>query len=234
MQSIYLTEIIFAERVEEHKPSTTREPTSTPVSASKEENDSNIFVIGGYASHLIKMDLPEKNLRMLQELFQGRSSWATSGGATLPANNFMPKSKSTFSEAFLADTTIATVPVQDLLTTQELSKIIQPDAAVLAYLSACSSAATLEEKLADESLHVAAQFILLGFTHVIGTLWESDSACCATVAEKFYSKWLHSMKGSGGDVDPYPVAEALSEAIYFLRDGGYGPILWAPFIHLGR
>ena len=171
---------------------------------------------------------------MLNELITGERQWQNNMQMSEVAE--IVTREPTFPESFLADTETIEVKIQDFLTVAEISKIIQPDTAILAYLSACSSAATVDEELADECLHLAAEFLLLGFTHVIGTLWESDSYCCAEIADKFYEKWLGSMQSveDGKDLlDPYLVAQALHDAVCSLRDEGYGPLLWGPFIHLG-
>jgi hypothetical protein len=108
--------------------------------------------------------------------------------------------------------------------------------AYLAYLSACSTAENLAEDLIDEVIHTASSFQLLGFPHVIGTLWEAGNKEAVHVAEVFYDYWL-------GD-NPSAVAYSLHEAVKKLRDGGVPGIRrtadprknvlsWAPFIHIG-
>ena len=55
------------------------------------------------------------------------------------------------------------------LTVQELLKIGHKDA-MLAYLSACSTAETPSEELVDLAIHIANVFLSIGYRHVIGTL----------------------------------------------------------------
>src|SRR5262249_12329190 len=58
---------------------------------------------------------------------------------------------------------------QRLLTVGEVSRL-RLDDAVLAYLSACSTARP-GGRLADEAIHLVSAFQLAGYRHVIGTLW---------------------------------------------------------------
>jgi tetratricopeptide (TPR) repeat protein len=106
----------------------------------------------------------------------------------------------------------------------------------LVYLSACSTAENLAEDLMDEVIHTASGFQLLGFPHVIGTLWEAGNKEAVQVAEVFYDHWLGAA--------PSAVAYSLHEAVLKLRDGGVPGIRrtadprqnvlsWAPFIHIG-
>ncbi|KAI4148276.1 MAG: hypothetical protein LQ340_005153, partial [Diploschistes diacapsis] len=56
----------------------------------------------------------------------------------------------------------------------------------LAYLSACFTSASEEEKLYDEGLNLVAACQLAGFRHVIGTLWEVADQQCVKVASILY------------------------------------------------
>ncbi|KAK4213174.1 CHAT domain-containing protein [Rhypophila decipiens] len=56
----------------------------------------------------------------------------------------------------------------------------------LAYLSACGTGRTRDEKLVDESVHVVGACHLAGFRHVIGTLWEVRDESCVDVARLVY------------------------------------------------
>ncbi|EPS37250.1 hypothetical protein H072_9061 [Dactylellina haptotyla CBS 200.50] len=56
----------------------------------------------------------------------------------------------------------------------------------LAFLSACSTGASSDSKLKDESIHLVSAFQLSGFRHVIGTLWEVNDEVCVEVARIFY------------------------------------------------
>jgi CHAT domain-containing protein len=56
----------------------------------------------------------------------------------------------------------------------------------LAYLSACSTAVYKDSRLADEGLHVVISFQLVGFRHVVGTLWDTIDLACQEVASESY------------------------------------------------
>lgn len=56
----------------------------------------------------------------------------------------------------------------------------------LAYLSACGTGRTEDNKLVDESIHLISACQLAGFRHVIGTLWEVNDHSCVDVARITY------------------------------------------------
>jgi hypothetical protein len=99
------------------------------------------------------------------------------------------------------------------LTVGSLLDINLPSSApLLAYLSACKTGDSLDEKLADESLHLTSAFQLSGFRHVIGTLWEVDDALCVDMARIVYKAL-----GQSGFHDR-SIAGALHQATCILRD----------------
>jgi CHAT domain-containing protein len=56
----------------------------------------------------------------------------------------------------------------------------------LAYLSACRTGQSSDERLLDESIHLISAFQLAGFRHVIGTLWEVNDEVYIDVARITY------------------------------------------------
>lgn len=60
--------------------------------------------------------------------------------------------------------------------------------AQIAFLAACSTAEVANLKLADESIHLASAFQLMGFPHVIGTMWRVDDKATGEVAREFYNQ----------------------------------------------
>ena len=103
--------------------------------------------------------------------------------------------------------------------------------AQVAYLSACSTAEIGARNLIDESIHLASTFQLVGFRHVIGTLWEAYDLAAIHVAAKFYEYLLKQDADTASSVP-----RALHHAILHLRDKGKNReniSLWAPFIHVG-
>lgn len=103
--------------------------------------------------------------------------------------------------------------------------------AQVAYLSACSTAEIGARNLIDESIHLASTFQVVGFRHVIGTLWGAYDRAAVAVAAKFYE---YLLKQDVNTVSSVP--RALHRAILDLKakDGNSDKIsLWAPFIHVG-
>lgn len=99
--------------------------------------------------------------------------------------------------------------------------------AMMAYLSACSTAETGDSNLVDEGITLASAFQMAGFRHVVATMWEGRDEMCTAVAESFYESVVK--KGCG-------VAKALHDAVVEARGEGRqtGKVLdWAPFIHNG-
>jgi hypothetical protein len=207
--------------------------TTNDESATAENNPASRLVSTHHRYISVDGHINPKYRHMLNDLFNGKPRRQTIDEKSNPIKDITPIVKPTFSDSFLEDTIPSRKKVQDRLTIDRLSQIIRPDSAILAYLSACSSAATTEKTLADESLHIASEFLTLGFTHVIGTLWETNSDCCAEVAQQFYQRWLGKMERELVSLDAYHVAEALHDAVLALNESGIKPLHWAPFIHMG-
>jgi len=120
-------------------------------------------------------------------------------------------------------------PAAGKLTVQQISAYRAPSAE-LAYLSACSAAENQAVTLSDESIHIASAFQLVGFRHVVGTLWKARDSCCREVAADFYSTLLAMGEGDTG----LRASEALDQAVMKLRRQNPGRVLsWAPFVHIG-
>ena len=106
---------------------------------------------------------------------------------------------------------------------------VDTDNARLAYLSACSTAATSSTDLLDEAIHLTSAFQLAGFPHVIGNLWEASDAVAYRIAELFYD-------GLGDRDGPRTSrsAESLHNAVQEIRsDNPDHPFLWAGYLHAG-
>ncbi|KAF2809316.1 uncharacterized protein BDZ99DRAFT_388947, partial [Mytilinidion resinicola] len=129
----------------------------------------------------------------------------------------------------LGKATIDTLSVKDLQPlNHQLSQV--------AYLSACSTAEIGARSLIDESIHLASTFQMVGFRHVIGTLWPADDEAAVKIAAAFYKRLTD---GKDGD---HSVLNALHYAVLGWKgqlDCRPGLSLerkirfWAPFIHLG-
>ena len=57
----------------------------------------------------------------------------------------------------------------------------------LAYLSACSTGETKDDRLYDESIHLMSGCQLAGFQHVVGSLWEISDRYSVDVAREVYT-----------------------------------------------
>ncbi len=96
----------------------------------------------------------------------------------------------------------------------------------LAFLSACSTAASKGERLADEAIHLASAFQLAGYRHVIGTLWPVGDRAAVSFATEVYQK----LAGTGTD----HAATVLHVATRQIRDvRPRTPSAWASHIHSG-
>jgi tetratricopeptide (TPR) repeat protein len=82
----------------------------------------------------------------------------------------------------------------------------------LAYLSACSTGTNDAERLMDEGIHLIGACQLLGFRHVIGTIWQASDSRCAIFAKKVYTKIAQY-----GWTD-HAVAQALHETLLDARN----------------
>lgn len=78
---------------------------------------------------------------------------------------------------------------QDQLTLRDL-KTLSNDLAQIAYLSACSTAELRDQSLVEESIHMASMFQLIGFRHVIGTMWGAYDDDTVQIASAFYQLLL--------------------------------------------
>ncbi|KZV76186.1 hypothetical protein PENSPDRAFT_598806 [Peniophora sp. CONT] len=107
--------------------------------------------------------------------------------------------------------------------------------AELAFLSACQTAAG-DEKIPEESAHLAAGMIALGFKGVIGTMWSIGDADAPVIVEAYYKKLVELRSSEGAVASGYTgAAYALHEAVKVLRKhvGEQNFVRWAPFVHFG-
>jgi len=113
----------------------------------------------------------------------------------------------------------------------ELSTIITKSFrhADFAFLSACQTA-TGDEKLSEESVHLAAGLILAGYRGVIATMWSIKDDDAPVIADQVYSDLFNDAKP-----DSTKAAVALHHAVKLLRrqNGDSDFLSWVPFIHVG-
>jgi CHAT domain-containing protein len=112
----------------------------------------------------------------------------------------------------------------------ELSMIVKQELprAELAFLSACQTA-TGDERIADESVHLAAGMFLAGYRGVIATIWSINDGDAPRIAEDVYTRIL-----KGGRPNRKEASYAVHDAVKRLRDSGGSFMSWVPFIHIGR
>lgn len=99
----------------------------------------------------------------------------------------------------------------------------------LAYLSACRTALSTASQLVDEAIHLTTAFLLAGYPHVVGTLWEIDDSLAATIADDFYAALI-----TAETFETSVTAHALHRAVRSARDKlPRTPSLWAGYVHTG-
>jgi tetratricopeptide (TPR) repeat protein len=98
----------------------------------------------------------------------------------------------------------------------------------LAFLSACQTAAG-SARVVDEAIHPAAAMQLLGYRHVIATLWSIYDSPTPKIADSVYAALTAT-----GTPTTHHAARALHQAITALRaDHPTDPLVWAPYLHTG-
>lgn len=117
-----------------------------------------------------------------------------------------------------------------------LSDLMQTavDNAELAFLSACQTA-TGDAKNPEESVHLAAGMLAVGFKGVVATMWSIRDADAPVVVEAYYKKLLELRKTDAVGKGETGAAYALHEAVKVLRNsiGEENFLNWAPFVHFG-
>jgi hypothetical protein len=106
----------------------------------------------------------------------------------------------------------------------------------LAYLAACETAMT-DIQLPDEGLHLAGALQVVGYRHIVATLWNIADQVTPALADTIYARLTNTGPPDSGPGDP-PAAErtavALHDAVTSLRQAYPDePRFWAPLIHLG-
>jgi len=115
----------------------------------------------------------------------------------------------------------------DPLTVGDLAAL-RLENAELAVLSACETSAGTS-RLYDEAVHLAAAMQLIGFRHVVATLWTAPDAVAPNLARPLYAALVRE-----GALDSSRSAWALDAAVAVLRDRyHHDPRTWAAYVHLG-
>ncbi|VDC06893.1 unnamed protein product [Peniophora sp. CBMAI 1063] len=103
----------------------------------------------------------------------------------------------------------------------------------LAFLSACETAVG-DESIPEESLHLAAGLLAVGFKGIIATMWSIQDADAPIIVEAYYRRLLELRTGDGTCVHT-GAADALHYTVELLRDkvGEEAFERWVPFVHFG-
>lgn len=106
--------------------------------------------------------------------------------------------------------------------------------AQLAFLSACQTAVG-DEKIPEESMHLAAGMLAVGYKGVIATMWSIRDDDAPFVVEAYYKKLLELRASGTLGKGETGAAYALHEAAKRLREhvGEKNVVRWAPFVHFG-
>ncbi|VDC04035.1 unnamed protein product [Peniophora sp. CBMAI 1063] len=119
------------------------------------------------------------------------------------------------------------------LTLSDLMETVSENAE-LAFLSACQTAVG-DEKIPEESAHLAAGMLAVGFKGVVATMWSIGDADAPIVVEAYYRE-LIALRNSGALRSAETgAAYALHAATKVLREkvGETAFMRWAPFVHFG-
>ncbi|VDC01575.1 unnamed protein product [Peniophora sp. CBMAI 1063] len=108
------------------------------------------------------------------------------------------------------------------------------DNAELAFLSACQTAVG-DEKIPEESMHLAAGMLAVGYKGVIATMWSIQDDDAPLIVEAYYKKLLELRASGTLGPGETGAAYALHEAAKRLREkvGDKSVVRWAPFVHFG-
>ncbi|KZV68464.1 TPR-like protein [Peniophora sp. CONT] len=108
------------------------------------------------------------------------------------------------------------------------------DNAELAFLSACQTAVG-DENIPEESMHLAAGMLAVGYKGVVATMWSIRDDDAPLVVEAYYKKLLELRASGTLGMGETGAAYALHEATKCLREkvGEKEFVRWAPFVHFG-
>ncbi|VDC07772.1 unnamed protein product [Peniophora sp. CBMAI 1063] len=108
------------------------------------------------------------------------------------------------------------------------------DDAELAFLSACQTAVG-DEKIPEESMHLAAGMLAVGYKGVVATMWSIGDKDAPVVVKAYYRKLLKLRASGTPGKGETGAAYALHEATKKLRKkvGDEQFARWAPFVHFG-
>jgi hypothetical protein len=96
--------------------------------------------------------------------------------------------------------------------------------AIIADLSACSTAENRTVQLVDEVIHLASGFR-------VASMWASNDKICVDMTKEFYERLQGHAGGKGTLKD---IAETVHDSVLEVRSKlRKMPLSWVPYIHLG-
>lgn len=98
----------------------------------------------------------------------------------------------------------------------------------LAYLSACSTAVSIDRDLQDEALHMCAAFQMAGVPQVVGSWWEVHDEISSLVAGQFYTNLV-----ANEALDINRASVSLHQVIHEMRMQGLSPLIWGAYVQFG-
>ncbi|KZV67426.1 hypothetical protein PENSPDRAFT_688133 [Peniophora sp. CONT] len=132
------------------------------------------------------------------------------------------------------DPTLTSVELYDKpLTLTDLMRTVS-DNAELAFLSACETAVG-DKKIPEESAHLAAGMLAVGFKGVVATMWSIHDEDGPVIVEAYYKKLLELRATGTVPRGHTGAAYALHHAVEVLRKevGENKFERWVPFVHFG-
>ena len=120
------------------------------------------------------------------------------------------------------------------LSLAELMSTTATGRAELAFLSACQTAVG-DEKIPEESMHLAAGMLAVGFKGVVATMWSIRDEDAPIVVAEYYKKLLDIRNTGSLQRGQTGAAYALHAATKRLREevGEKSFERWVPFVHYG-
>ncbi|VDC00841.1 unnamed protein product [Peniophora sp. CBMAI 1063] len=120
------------------------------------------------------------------------------------------------------------------LTLGTLIHNVSVENAELAFLSACETAVG-DEEIPEESAHLAAGMLAVGFKGVVATMWSIQDMDAPIIVEAFYKKLLELRASGDLPLGHTGAARALHHATMVLKDkvGENNFERWVPFVHFG-
>ncbi|KZV75999.1 hypothetical protein PENSPDRAFT_598917 [Peniophora sp. CONT] len=108
------------------------------------------------------------------------------------------------------------------------------DNAELAFLSACETAVG-DPEIPEESVHLAAGMLTVGFKGVVATMWSIKDEDGPIIVEAYYKRLLELRESGRLEKGETGAAYALHDAVRYLREevGENSFERWVPFVHFG-